>query len=41
MALDERVDAPIMIPGIRTRWETLSAVRSLIEICEAVECRRS
>jgi hypothetical protein len=39
--LDDSVEAPIMMPGIRTRCETCPAVRSRIESSEAVEWRRS
>lgn len=41
MALEERVLAPMTIPGMRTRWETLVAVRPRIEVCETDEWTRS
>jgi hypothetical protein len=39
--LDESVEAPMMMPGMRTSWETLVAVRSRIESSEAFEWRSS
>ena len=41
VALDESVDAPMTMPGMRTRWEMFVALRSRIEIWETEECRRS
>lgn len=40
-AFDETVDAPMTIPGIRTKWETFVAFKSRIDMCEALECKRS
>jgi hypothetical protein len=37
VAFDERVDAPMIMPGILTKWEMFVALRSRIEIWEAVE----
>lgn len=41
VAFEDMVEAPMTMPGMRTRWETLVALRSLIEIKETLECRRS
>lgn len=41
VAFEESVEAPITIPGIRTRWEMLVASRSRMDIWETEEWRRS
>ena len=41
MALEESVEAPMTIPGIRTSREMCKASRSRIVVCVAVEWRRS
>lgn len=41
VAFEERVDAPMMMPGMRTRRETYVASRSRIVVWDAVEWRRS
>jgi hypothetical protein len=39
--LEERVEAAMMMPGMRTRLETLAAFRSRMEMEEAEEWRSS
>jgi len=41
VAFDERVDAPITIPGIRTSLDIKLALRSRIGVRFALECRRT
>ena len=41
VAFELSVLAPITIPGMRTRCETLVAVSPRMEVCETEECRRS
>ena len=41
VALDEMVEAPMTMPGMRTRCEIFVAFRSRMEICVAEECSRS
>jgi hypothetical protein len=41
VAFEERVLAPITIPGMRTRWDTFVAVSPRMEVCETEEWRRS
>ena len=41
VAFDESVDAPMIIPGMRTRCDTFVALRSRMDVWEAVEWRSS
>jgi hypothetical protein len=41
VAFEERVDAPMTMPGMRTRWEIFVASRSRMEIWETEEWRSS
>lgn len=41
MAFEESVLAPMTMPGMRTRWATLVAVRPRMEVWETEECSRS
>lgn len=41
VAFEDRVEAPITIPGMRTNWEILVAFKSRIDIWETLEWIRS